>query len=191
MAMPAAAPGPMYKAALSAAYAASLRVSEVVALKVSDIDSERLLLRIEQGKGRKDRLRCSPRLLDLLRDWYRRAHARPRAKMDRASGSAAAGRRPSRHQARNRRGGWVAWETASLACALRGVAQGCAVLRFVSFVLAPMRLAPGAFFQTAGSAGLVASSSRMVRLRRGPLRRPLLDERARNVRPLVVRVHCW
>ena len=167
MAMPAAAPGPMYKAALSAAYAASLRVSEVVALKVSDIDSERLLLRIEQGKGRKDRLRCSPRLLDLLRDWYRRAHARPRAKMDRASGSAAAGRRPSRHQARNRRGGWVAWETASLACALRGVAQGCAVLRFVSFVLAPMRLAPGAFFQTAGSAGLVASSSRMVRLRRG------------------------
>ena len=55
MAMPAAAPGPKYKAALSAAYAASLRVSEVVALKVSDIDSERLLLRIEQGKGRKDR----------------------------------------------------------------------------------------------------------------------------------------
>ena len=124
-------------------------------------------------------------------DVNRRAHARPRAKMDRASGSAAAGRRPSRHQARNRRGGWVAWETALLACALRGVAQGCAVLRFVSFVLAPMRLAPGAFFQTAGSAGLVASSSRMVRLRRGPLRRPLLDERARNVRPLVVRVHCW
>jgi hypothetical protein len=35
----------------------------------------------------------SPKLLDLLRDWYRRAHARPRAKMDRASGSAAAGRR--------------------------------------------------------------------------------------------------
>ena len=51
-----AAPGPKYKAALSAAYAAGLRVSEVVALKVS----ERLLLRIEQGKGRKDALRCSP-----------------------------------------------------------------------------------------------------------------------------------
>ena len=51
----AAAPGPKYKAALTAAYAAGLRVSEVVALKVSDIDSERLLLRIEQGKGRKDR----------------------------------------------------------------------------------------------------------------------------------------
>ena len=51
MAMPAAAPGPKYKAALSAAYAASLRVSEVVALKVSDIDSERLLLRIAAPQG--------------------------------------------------------------------------------------------------------------------------------------------
>src|SRR6266567_290468 len=46
-----AAPGPKYKAALSAAYGAGLRVSEVVALKVSDVDSERLLLRIEQGKA--------------------------------------------------------------------------------------------------------------------------------------------
>ena len=57
-----AAPGIKYKAAFSAAYSAGLRVSEVVALKVSDIDSERLLLRIEQGKGRKDRfamLGCS------------------------------------------------------------------------------------------------------------------------------------
>ena len=67
-----AAPGPKYKAALSAAYAAGLRVCEVVALKVSDIDSERLLLRIEQGKGRKDRFAMlSPQLLELLRDWYR------------------------------------------------------------------------------------------------------------------------
>jgi integrase/recombinase XerD len=67
-----AAPGPKYKAALSAAYGAGLRVSEVVALKVSDIDSERLLLRIEQGKGRKDRFAMlSPKLLELLRDWYR------------------------------------------------------------------------------------------------------------------------
>ena len=54
-----AAPGPKYKAALSAAYGAGLRVSEVVALKVSDVDSKRMLLRIEQGKGRKDRCRCS------------------------------------------------------------------------------------------------------------------------------------
>ena len=67
-----AAPGPKYKATLSAAYAAGLRVSEVVALKISDIDSDRLLLRIEQGKGRKDRFAMlSPRLLELLRDWYR------------------------------------------------------------------------------------------------------------------------
>ena len=67
-----AAPGPKYKAALSAAYGAGLRVSEVVALKVSDIDSERMLLSIEQGKGRKDRFAMlSPLLLGLLRDWYR------------------------------------------------------------------------------------------------------------------------
>ena len=44
----------------------------MVALKVLDIDSERLLLRIEQGKGRKDRFAMlSPKLLELLRDWYR------------------------------------------------------------------------------------------------------------------------
>src|SRR5919112_487373 len=68
----AAAPGPKYKAALSAAYGAGLRVSEVVSLKVCDIDSQRMLLRIEQGKGRKDRYAMlSPQLLALLRDWWR------------------------------------------------------------------------------------------------------------------------
>ena len=67
-----AAPGPKYKAALSAAYGAGLRVSEVVSLKVSDIDSKRMMLRIEQGKGCKDRhAMLSPQLLELLRDWYR------------------------------------------------------------------------------------------------------------------------
>lgn len=72
-----AAPGPKYKAAFGAAYGAGLRVSEVVALKVSDIDSKRMLLRVEQGKGRKDRhAMLSPQLLELLRDWYR--IARPR-----------------------------------------------------------------------------------------------------------------
>jgi integrase/recombinase XerD len=72
-----AAPGPKYKAAFSAAYGAGLRVSEVVALKVPDVDSERMLLRIEQGKGRKDRFAMlSPQLLELLRDWWR--IARPR-----------------------------------------------------------------------------------------------------------------
>jgi integrase/recombinase XerD len=66
-----AAPGPKYKAAFATAYGAGLRVSEVVALKVGDIDSERMLLRIEQGKGRKDRdAMLSPQLLELLRDWW-------------------------------------------------------------------------------------------------------------------------
>ena len=66
-----AAPGPKYKAAFSTAYGAGLRVSEVVALKVGDIDSERMLLRVEQGKGRKDRdAMLSPQLLELLRDWW-------------------------------------------------------------------------------------------------------------------------
>jgi integrase len=64
-----AASGPKYKAAFATAYAAGLRVSEVVALKVGDIDSERMLLRVEQGKGRKDRdAMLSPQLLELLRD---------------------------------------------------------------------------------------------------------------------------
>jgi integrase len=49
-----------------------LRVSEVVALKVGDVDSERMLLRVEQGKGRKDRqAMLSPQLLGLLRGWWR------------------------------------------------------------------------------------------------------------------------
>ena len=67
-----AVPHPKHKAALSVAYGAGLRVSEVVALKVSDIDPKRMLLRVEQGKGRKDRLAMlSPQLLELLRHWYR------------------------------------------------------------------------------------------------------------------------
>ena len=66
-----AAPGPKYKAAFATAYGAGLRVSEVVALKIGDIDSERMLLRVEQGKGRKDRdAMLSPQLLELLRDWW-------------------------------------------------------------------------------------------------------------------------
>jgi len=67
-----AVPHPKHKAALSVAYGAGLRVSEVVALKVSDIDPKRMLLRVEQGKGRKDRLAMlSPQMLELLRHWYR------------------------------------------------------------------------------------------------------------------------
>ena len=52
---------------------------EVVALKVADIDSQRMLIRVEQGKGRKDRYAMlSPQLLELLRDWWRIARP-PRA----------------------------------------------------------------------------------------------------------------
>jgi site-specific recombinase XerD len=67
-----AAPGLKWRTALSVAYGAGLRASEVVALKVGDIDSERMLLRVEQGKGRKDRhAMLSPQLLELLREWWR------------------------------------------------------------------------------------------------------------------------
>jgi site-specific recombinase XerD len=65
-----AAPGAKYKAALGVAYGAGLRVSEVASLKVSDVDRDRKLLRVEQGKGRKDRnAMLSPRLLGLIEDW--------------------------------------------------------------------------------------------------------------------------
>ena len=71
-----AAPGPKYRAALAAAYGAGLRVSEVCTLKVCDVDSSRMVLRIEQGKGHKDRYAMlSPVLLELLRAWWRLARA--------------------------------------------------------------------------------------------------------------------
>lgn len=68
------APSLKHKAALSIAYGCGLRVSEIVHLKVGDIDSERMLIRVEQGKGRKDRyVMLSPDLLELLRAWWRSA----------------------------------------------------------------------------------------------------------------------
>ena len=72
-----AAPGLKYKAALSVAYGAGLRATEVVSLKVSDIDSKRMIIRVEQGKGGKDRnVMLSPHLLDLLRAWWKAARPR-------------------------------------------------------------------------------------------------------------------
>jgi integrase/recombinase XerD len=69
-----AAPGLKYKAALSVAYGAGLRAAEVTSLKVGDIDSKRMVIRVEQGKGRKDRyVMLSPHLLELLRAWWRAA----------------------------------------------------------------------------------------------------------------------
>lgn len=61
-----------YKAALSISYGAGLRAKEVVHLKISDIDSERMIIRVEQGKGAKDRhAMLSPSLVTVLRQWYR------------------------------------------------------------------------------------------------------------------------
>ncbi|WP_371432538.1 tyrosine-type recombinase/integrase [Novosphingobium sp.] len=72
-----AAPGIKYKAALGVAYGAGLRVSEVAHLKLDDIDSKRMLIRVEQGKGRKDRnAMLSPQLLELLRMWWREGKRR-------------------------------------------------------------------------------------------------------------------
>ncbi len=71
-----AAPGPglKYRAALSISYGAGLRASEVCNLKIGDIDSDRMLIHVEQGRGRKDRkVMLSPALLQLLRDYWREA----------------------------------------------------------------------------------------------------------------------
>ena len=74
----AAAPNLKHQAAMSVAYGAGLRVSEVVSLKVGDIDGERMTLRVEQGKGRKDRyVMLSPRLLEVLRDYWRIERPKP------------------------------------------------------------------------------------------------------------------
>ena len=74
-----AAPGPglKYKAALGIAYGAGLRAGEVVMLRISDIDSDRMLIRVEQGKGHKDRYAMlSPQLLKLLRMWWVQCRSR-------------------------------------------------------------------------------------------------------------------
>ena len=67
-------PSLKYRAALMICYGAGLRVSEVVALKLTDIESPRMLIRVEQGKGHKDRYAMlSPRLLEVLRRYWRAA----------------------------------------------------------------------------------------------------------------------
>lgn len=72
----AAASNIKHQVALSLAYGTGLRASEVIALKVTDIDSERMTLRVQQGKGRKDRYAMlSPILLERLRVWWRIARA--------------------------------------------------------------------------------------------------------------------
>jgi site-specific recombinase XerD len=67
-----AAPGLKYRAALSVAYGAGLRANEVISLKIGDIDSTRMVIRVEQGKGHKDRyVMLSGHLLELLRAWWK------------------------------------------------------------------------------------------------------------------------
>jgi site-specific recombinase XerD len=70
----AAVPTLKYRTALTIVYAAGLRISEVVALKVRDIDSQRMVIRVAQGKGRKDRyVMLSPKLLTLFRKYWKAA----------------------------------------------------------------------------------------------------------------------
>jgi integrase/recombinase XerD len=64
--------GRKHRAILTTCYAAGLRLSEVVTLIPSAIDSKRMVIRVEQGKGQKDRyVMLSPKLLEILRDWWR------------------------------------------------------------------------------------------------------------------------
>ena len=72
----AAAPNLKHQTALTVAYATGLRASEVISLKVGDVDSQRMTLRVEQGKGSKDRYAMLPPiLLERLRAWWRVGHA--------------------------------------------------------------------------------------------------------------------
>jgi site-specific recombinase XerD len=72
----AAADSLKYQTALSVAYGAGLRASEVVGLKVGDVDGQRMVLRIQRGKGGKDRYAMlSPVMLERLRTWWRVARA--------------------------------------------------------------------------------------------------------------------
>jgi site-specific recombinase XerD len=65
--------GHNHRTILTCCYAAGLRISEVVALEVSHIDSRRMMIRVQQGKGQKDRyVMLSPKLLEILREWWRR-----------------------------------------------------------------------------------------------------------------------
>jgi integrase/recombinase XerD len=64
-----------HRVILTVCYASGLRISEAVRLKSTSIDSQRMVIRVEQGKGRKDRyVMLSPKLLDMLRDYWKRTH---------------------------------------------------------------------------------------------------------------------
>jgi integrase/recombinase XerD len=70
--------GPKHRTILTTCYAAGLRISEAIRLKSVDIDSKRMVIRVEQGKGQKDRyVMLSPKLLETLRNWWRAAKPKP------------------------------------------------------------------------------------------------------------------
>ena len=70
--------GTKHRAILTTCYAAGLRISEAVRLTVPDIDSARMVIRVDQGKGQKDRyVMLSPKLLEILRQWWRVEKPKP------------------------------------------------------------------------------------------------------------------
>jgi len=72
----AAVASPQHRAVLTTCYAAGLRISEALQLRPTDIDSARMVIRVEQGKGQRDRyVMLSPKLLEVLRAWWH--HRRP------------------------------------------------------------------------------------------------------------------
>jgi integrase/recombinase XerD len=69
---------PKYRTILTTCYAAGLRISEAVRLRPPDIDSQRMVIRVDQDKGQKDRyVMLSPKLLEILREWWRMAKPKP------------------------------------------------------------------------------------------------------------------
>ena len=69
---------PKHRTILTTCYAAGLRISEAVRLKPTEIDSQRMVIRVDQGKGQKDRyVMLSPRLLEILRNWWRLEKPKP------------------------------------------------------------------------------------------------------------------
>jgi site-specific recombinase XerD len=84
---------PKHRTILTTCYAAGLRISEAVRLTSPVIDSRRMVIRIAQGKGQKDRyVMLSPKLLAILRDWWRR---------ERPTTWLFPGERPGQHVTRN------------------------------------------------------------------------------------------
>jgi integrase/recombinase XerD len=71
-------PSLKHRTILTTCYAAGLRISEAIRLQPAHIDSQRMVIRVELGKGQKDRyVMLSPRLLEVLRDWWRAAKPKP------------------------------------------------------------------------------------------------------------------